>query len=1153
MPEPDVTAGSSNLPSGQGSGARPSPEAPDKLVALSFDDGRLAAPEDLSVLFEESARQRYLTLEKIGEGRVGVVYRAQDRRLGRIVALKRIHPEVLDSPQTLRQFVDQTRAIASLNHFNIVQVYDIERDDDGHFIAMEYVAGDTLQTLLQRSGPQPLLQAVEWGRQLCNALAVAHRQGVVHGDIRPANVLLAESNVPKLTDFGLAFLLHGNAGPSAGGRKGSPYAPPELLRDQPLDGRADIYGLAATLYHVLTGRPPVPLQAEDLPPPIRPVLLKALEEDRERRYATVGELAAALRNIALAAEPAPSLRPQEVRCPQCGREVSSEVEFCGACGFAVQKSLRINELLIGARELLYQGANEKALRQYEAVLELDEQHAEARQAAERIRQSLNRVAELREKANSLTSSGALQKAVEAWRELLTLVPNDLEAAAQIRKCEEELQARQIVTLLTGARFDIRMHRFEAAEQKCAQVLKTDPHNAEATALKWLIPQARQQWLQTLVRLAVEAYRAGDYKQAHLRFSEAYAAAERWASKLDLQQITEGMEMSEIVPALQEIQRTVSDQSLLDATTQVSRLLERCTTPRARQVVERALSQLEGRYAALMEENRRRAEQVAEAIRAAHRRRRRLAAGICAVGLVIVVAPYLIVREVTFRRLPARISAACQQQEVEAALDLMEEYLSRGGGIEAVHDSAAWLTGELGRRLMGDPARDVRRWAGILARLHGEPGPEGFLYRLARQNQAEALEREQWRDVFVALEQMARYETRRDDAASEVPASIDAVFKRLELRGGEWTDAAAVSAALRNFERMLDSDRPLARYATRDLWRRLLLLQLDAALHDGALDQARNHARRLDQLDPNVLSGSERIRVYAAALPRKAEAALRAADYGAARRALRAAVQLGGQGVPGVEETWGLLIEQLLSAEAWDDARAAAADMDELISGKKGEARLTERRQQLLQRAHAELGAADLSGLERLLTAALKLPGDAEDVVRVLRRVVEAVNSAELWDAAFKLVGALEEPGRGRAVANPGYEELMKRAVRMRDTQRVLQAVAKLDELVPPDHGQRQLRHELSYNVLGPLGRELESSGQAARQRAVETLVGLAPLLLWDGKAWSDFCRNPSRNLFPALLDAYCRATAVGDAERQERIRQLNQALGGDLNCPGAGQ
>ncbi len=1130
-----MSAGPSKVPPEQGHGTGPSSEPPDKLVALSFDDGRLAAAEDLSALFEESARHRYLTLDKVGEGRVGAVYRAQDRRLGRIVALKRIHPEVLDSPQTLRQFVEQTRAIASLNHFNIVQVYDIERDEDGHFIAMEYVAGETLGALLERSGPQPLLQAVEWGRQLCNALAVAHRQGVVHGDIRPANVLLAESNVPKLTDFGLAFLLHANEIRSTSGQRVSPYAPPELLAGQALDARADIYGLAATLYHVLTGKPPAPVHADDLPPPIRPVLLKALDADRERRYATIGELAAALKNIALAAEPAPAVRPQEVRCPQCGRDVGSDVEFCGACGFAVQKALRVNELLAQARELLYQGANEKALRQYEAVLELDEQHEEARQAAERIRQSLNRVAELREKANSLTSSGALQKAVEAWRELLTLVPNDLEAAGQIRKCEEELQARQIVTLLTGARFDIRMHRFEAAEQKCAQVLKTDPHNAEATALKWLIPQARQQWLQTLVRLAVEAYRSGDYRQAHLRFSEACAAAERWASKLDLQQITEGMEMSEIVPALQEIQRTATDQSLVDATAQVNRLLERCTTPRARQVVERALAQLEGRYAALLEENRRRAEQAAQAIRAARRRKQRLVAAICAAGLVIVVAPYVIVREMSFRGLPARISAACQQQDVARSLDLLEEYLSRGGELDAVRDSAAWLTAELRRLLIGDQARDVRRWAGILARLHGEPGPEGFLYRLARQNHAEALEKEQWREAFIALEQMARYETRRDDAASELPPCIDAAFKRLELRGSEWADAAAVSAALRNFERMLDGERPLARYATRDLWRRLLLLQLDAALYDGALDQARTHARRLDQLDPNVLSGSERIRVYAASLPRKAETALLEGDHVAAMRALRAAIQL--------------VIDQLLSANAWDQARAAAAEMDELLPGGKGAARLSERRRQLLQQAHADTSGADLSGLEALLTAALKLPGDVEDILGVLRRVVESVNSAERWDAAFKLTAALEEPGRGRGVANRGYEELMKRSVRMRDTQRALQAVAKLDELVPPQHGQMQLRHELVFNVLGPVGRELESSGQAARQRAVDTLVSLAPLLLWDGKAWNDFCRNPGRNLSPALLEAYCRAVGAGDNERQERIRQLNQALGTTLDCP----
>ena len=142
--------------------------------ALSFEQEALGPDVALDeALLEEDTARRYEILEQIGAGGTGAVYRARDRRLGRVIALKRIDPAKTRAPEALARLVHEARAIASLNHFNIVQVYDIGRDEHGYFIAMEHVAGQSLREFLRQAGAQPLAYALDLGRQLCRALAAA--------------------------------------------------------------------------------------------------------------------------------------------------------------------------------------------------------------------------------------------------------------------------------------------------------------------------------------------------------------------------------------------------------------------------------------------------------------------------------------------------------------------------------------------------------------------------------------------------------------------------------------------------------------------------------------------------------------------------------------------------------------------------------------------------------------------------------------------------------------------------------------------------------------------------------------------------------------------------------------------------------------------
>ena len=145
----------------------------------------------------------YELLDRISEGGMGVVYRARDTRLDRLVALKFLARDLEAPEEDLEAFLHEARAISRLNHPNIATIYAVEEDEGDRFLALEYLSGGTLKDKLAQEGPLSVAQIARWGGHIARALAHAHRHGIVHRDVKAANVLLTDDGLAKLTDFGV--------------------------------------------------------------------------------------------------------------------------------------------------------------------------------------------------------------------------------------------------------------------------------------------------------------------------------------------------------------------------------------------------------------------------------------------------------------------------------------------------------------------------------------------------------------------------------------------------------------------------------------------------------------------------------------------------------------------------------------------------------------------------------------------------------------------------------------------------------------------------------------------------------------------------------------------------------------------------------------
>jgi TolB-like protein/Flp pilus assembly protein TadD len=276
----------------------------------------------------------YEILEKIGSGGMGEVYRARDTKLGREVALKTLPAEMAADPERLRRFEREAKAVAALNHPNIVTIHSVEHAGGLHFLTMELVKGETLAEQIPRRG-LPLTRILELAVPLADAVSAAHERGITHRDLKPANIVIGDDGRLRILDFGIAKLREEEvAGGRAAGEAAAetaklpitgegrilgtiPYMSPEQLQGLPVDARSDIFSVGIILYEMATGKRPFegetsvdlmssilkdtpsPLSEtrEDLPRHLGRIVRRCLEKDPKRRYQTARDLHTELEDL----------------------------------------------------------------------------------------------------------------------------------------------------------------------------------------------------------------------------------------------------------------------------------------------------------------------------------------------------------------------------------------------------------------------------------------------------------------------------------------------------------------------------------------------------------------------------------------------------------------------------------------------------------------------------------------------------------------------------------------------------------------------------------------------------------------------------------------------------------------------------------------
>ncbi|MDD4101709.1 MAG: serine/threonine-protein kinase [Kiritimatiellae bacterium] len=488
----------------------------------------------------EKLFDQYTIYSKIGNGGMGVVYLARDRRLGRFVAIKRLNHQAQTIPSLRQRFLHEARAVATLSHVHIVHIYALGEDDDGPFIVMEYVAGPddgevkegsyagglvqpnaplTLDQHVMRHGQLSAEEAIELLIKVGRAVAYAHASGVIHRDLKPSNILLDKSGEPKIVDFGLARLMHMEESKlTVPGEKllSLGYGAPEQESDACLsDERSDVYGLGALLYYVITAQNPRYFREQDVPMPLREVVAKALATDKEQRWQSAVAFNEELHRIQTKTRVevptvkttwrckwCDAINPLAVKfcaecgwdgsedCPECGEDTFVGVQYCGNCGADARSYETVASLLKKMREAA-------SIQRFEKVISYSGRVHGFEPAGPSGRRLLAELAELREQAEKsilrraqLKEQVPIEMRAENYERAAAFIKQYRDLSEDKRAFEEELRQLPELTLrrdLARARKAIKDREWTAASRICDILLReVAPDNPDVLGIRRMI-------------------------------------------------------------------------------------------------------------------------------------------------------------------------------------------------------------------------------------------------------------------------------------------------------------------------------------------------------------------------------------------------------------------------------------------------------------------------------------------------------------------------------------------------------------------------------------------------------------------------------------------------------------------------------------------
>jgi serine/threonine-protein kinase len=453
---------------------------------------------------------KYRILSVIGRGGMGVVYRAEDPNIGRQVAIKTVTEGLASDARVLQRIKDEARQVGNLRHDNIIVIYEVGQHEGYPYIVMEYVEGNSLERMIAGDETVSLYQKLRIVEQICQALAYSHRQGIIHRDVKPANVIVRPDGVAKLLDFGIARQEKPEIDRNLTGFGNVigtvPYMAPERLKGAAFNGRSDIFAIGILLYQFLTGQlpftgadyilvnqllndthPPLSKHLDNYPAALDPILDRALAKSPADRYQFADDMASDLEAII----------------------ESLEQGFC-------------EELLSKAEALAASGDDQRALDTLDQVLKIDRRNAHGRALKEQLEARVKRkaraaeAAERRRAAQEALDAKDFEAAIRLLEEAVALVPGDPAVTTEL----EDARARKktndrILEFLQQATNARKTGDYTGAKAILERAIQLDTRNSHLRlAYQSLVRQAEdaahQQSLKSALNAARDAFRQRDY-------------------------------------------------------------------------------------------------------------------------------------------------------------------------------------------------------------------------------------------------------------------------------------------------------------------------------------------------------------------------------------------------------------------------------------------------------------------------------------------------------------------------------------------------------------------------------------------------------------------------------------------------------------------